>query len=368
MKNLLLFILLTTSLIDKELFGLRISQICIIFLIPFLLKKKIFIPSKNRNIFYFALIYSIASVYTFKSYLASFIILNIGNLILCILAYNLLKDSKISWIRNFIKKYLILIIILLIMDVILSSFLGVSPFTVFSTNPIEGYRNHQLFSNEPNWLSMLIVSLNVLRKAVEIDKKTDRYDWLTLLIILILESRIFILFQIVGMILQYNLKKINLKTVTLVFISSFLIVSAFTFIIDDFLYDIIDLNKNPRLNDFLFFNNQVSKILFFNFEPGNLFYLSENLTWREIPQTVVNSSITQFYFNFGIIGLILLYRMLFFKSNNSQLIFLGVLLIISSIFHNHLFRHQFWIILSIMYMVDRKYIINNGRIKKNIFS
>ena len=154
--NLLIFVLLCfASLIDIEILGAKVSQLALVLLFPFivLLRRRITISIWRSRYFQLTVLYVILLWGTFYSS-RDYLTLNFSLAVMICLFYGVSVTTLLGGIAgerlaDYIDSFIKFIVVLLVVDIGFVSLMGYSPFQVFATNPVEGYKNHQLMSNEP---------------------------------------------------------------------------------------------------------------------------------------------------------------------------------------------------------------------------
>ena len=283
---------------------------------------------------------------------------------MCLVTYLQNKKNVINTIELFIKITLVLIIL----DLLTILIFGDTFFLIFASNQI-GYKNFQLISNEPNWYAMLIFSLNYARKLLSNNNKIDNIDIIVLICLIFFSSRIFLFAHLLLIVVKFK-PKINLRNIFNTLFSFIFIAIIILNItdIDVFFYDILFIEKNPRINDFLMFLDTTKYLDYFDYfigtSPGNLYKITGLSNYRNDSTYVVNVLFTQFFFEIGLIG-ILIFIVMFFRKTYSRLFPFLLILLISLNFHNAFFRQQFWLIWALIIFINYNYKVKTKNLTKN---
>ena len=136
---------------------------------------------------------------------------------------------------------------------------------------------------------------------------------------------------------------------------------VYTTNIEVFFYDILFIEKNPRINDFLMFFDVTNYFENFNHfirtSPGFMYNITELGNFRNDSVFVVNVLFSQLYFEIGLVG-ILIFTIVFFRNKHSRLIPLLVILLFSLNLHNSFFRQQFWIVWAFIILINYNYLVS----------
>jgi len=339
-------------LVDIEILGLRVSQIGLLILCPIYLLLAGHLSGqlfRDKSLIPFTLYLFFIAVTPFI-YNVSFNLmwfgLNAFNLIfmLCFLTY--LRKLSVLEIVAAIKLFMFMVGSLILFDIVWMFFGLDSLFLIFSTNPLEGYKNHQLFSNEPNWLSILFLFLAAIVTAIE-RRPSRAFLVNTTFCLLVLNSRIVLLLYLI-MLATEGRSLVSAKS--LIRLSGFLFLSVTSVIyftdVSEVFYDLLDIRRNPRLNDFVFYTNEAFQGGLSWWGSGAGALLQFQAPWRDSPQIVVNSLATQLYVEAGLIGSVLFFVNVFFflPKEVKYFTFFTIVLVI---LHNFIFRQQFWLVLAL---------------------
>lgn len=215
--------------------------------------------------------------------------------------------EKTKAIMAFIKKFVKILCVMVILQ-----WCGGLVHAIPISQPGEGLLavgRPGVFFEDPNWCGYFILFLHIMVEATnEIwQVKTDkRYRILVFIALLFMQSRILLLcwlFHYIYYIIGYKNKWIFLPFI-LVTLLLFIDTSILRQILPErFLYDIVNADNNPRLNDI---ENITSEVKNYHRETfgmgwGSLAKIADNYPWRSYDITI-NVFPAQIYFDFGNVG------------------------------------------------------------------
>jgi hypothetical protein len=353
MYRTFIFLTLFFCIVDVEVFGIKLSQLALLgFMFVFIISSRNIPISLKFNVAYLPIIFYLifilfSPLFYGSKFNLNWFFLNVFNLIFTLCFYRYLTALKIEDVIYAIKFFIYFVFILLIFDVCWI-FLGLeSIFKLFATDPIDGYKNNQLFSNEPNWLSILIFLLSLLVLNYEGLKNNRWFIFGVFFILMILSSRIVLMLFILSVISEFrsffSFKRLFKLMIAASCISIYIL---FFTDIETYLYDLIFLEKNPRINDFIFYTNEAFDGKLSWFGKGASTLLEFQAPWRENSQIVVNSFLTQIYVEAGLVGLITLFLVIY-KSLPQNIRLFAFSTLVLLVIHNCFFRQQYWTILAL---------------------
>lgn len=225
-------------------------------------------------------------------------------------------------------KYLVIILgMFLLFDRVCNFIFGVDIFYLFHANV--NYRPGLFLSHDTNWSHGFLLFMAFYGDRL---KKSNSIMFFVLFLILLDAARIHMLLWLVYM----YVTRINWRTL-LLWSSALLILLLWfgrDYIDSDFSYDLVDLDRNPRLNDIIAYTSimgdNISSI-FFGYGPGSIWIIGQDISWRD-PVYFVNNLLLQLFVEIGVLGVTFFYIILR-RYNRLVLLFLGF-----CIFHNILFK------------------------------
>lgn len=271
---------------------------------------------------------------------------------------------SLASMRNAISLQILLVVVIVIFQLLLS-FAGMYEPIKYGS---EGWLNlgrPSAFFDDVGWLGVWVFGLLCVYVGIqkslgksEIPSFRDGGGIIisTVIVALISQSRILLLLIFLLIIFSY---KINIKYIILLLVS-FVVISIVIFVIgsisENIYYDILDLSRNPRLNDFYLVSDELDSrdAWLFGVGLGGGEILNETYEWRNMSSTL-NVLPLSFIFETGILGLFIFLNVTYFlskllKDRQSKLSF--ALILFAMIFHNSIHKHFYWIILALIFWVD----------------
>lgn len=187
----------------------------------------------------------------------------------------------------------------------------------------ETYRFGQLFSSEPNWLTVHFITLCILffmsRKIGHVNVLNAGF-----LAVFSIGIDLFLNSSRAALVLLAGLAPVTLKRHVFIIFSFlgfvfllFLLAGIFVFKIDfvsmlpyDMTYDIISIEKNPRINDVIHIVPQIAGQIWLGIGYGDLNTFTESMSWRE-SYPVVNQMWLQILGMSGAFGIMFWLGMIF---------------------------------------------------------
>ncbi|WP_128331188.1 O-antigen ligase family protein [Apibacter sp. HY039] len=222
------------------------------------------------------------------------------------------------------------------------------------------------FFIDPNWLCnwitilYLIYFLLVKNKIIN-SKKFKTVTCLLIAILLLTQSRVGFLSVILGaLVINYGDRSLG-KKIFYSIIALFILYVFFYFLLPylpfNIYYDLVDLERNPRLHDFYIVSENMENKEWFGHGLGTIGQLNDSYNYLEW-SNAINVLPVQIYYEFGIFGLVILLLNIlliikYLYSNSLRIVFL--FLLFYTIFHNPTYKQYYWVLLSIIVYIDIKF-------------
>lgn len=244
-------------------------------------------------------------------------------------------------------------VFLLIIDVISELTLGRSVFSVLGGSS-ESYLLGQILTTEPNWLSNYLVFTTL--SALILYRLNSVLPLMAAVVfqLLLNPSRIAIFALILGL----ARRKGQVLIVLLVSTLAVLLLIYSDLMPNSLIYDLGgDVEKNPRIYDFLFIDGQITefrnKLIGSGF--GNIYHVTSSMTWRE-NYFVSNQLWLHVYVNFGYVGVVamLIWSIKVIALSPRKSLPIKALLFISLQIHNSMLLPSFWILVALVVTADNK--------------
>ena len=328
-KFLTLFTLLMIAQMDIgiAILGMDVEPAYLsLFFAPLILKNILNIRVEKdfvSGIFYVLLVCFLWTISPPLNYLFS-----IGSLVL----YYVVTLAVMRGIVNaHFRSYLIIIFFIisgsLLLDRLMNSIFGIDIFNFFHQD-IE-YRPALFLSHDTNWSHGFMLFL-----AFYIDR-LKRNKWillLSLILVLVDAARIHLVIWFLYVFISRGSYRLLLSAL-MGCLGIVLWVNSGS-IDADFTYDLVDLSKNPRLNDFIAYLNVAGSGLFevvMGNGLGSIWYYGASISWRE-PVYFVNNLLLQLFVELGFLGLLFAFRIVRRQD------YVIVLFFLFCVFHNILFK------------------------------
>lgn len=237
------------------------------------------------------------------------------------------------------------------LDLISSIALSRSVFAFFDNSP-ETYLLGQILSTEPNWVSFYLVFFTLAASRLLGYGSITPLIASTVFQLGLNPSRIALASLLAGMAHR------NSRLFILVIVAAItLYVSATLELLPRlWVYDLgPNIERNPRIFDFLFINDQImnptTKIFGSGF--GDILHVTETMTWRE-NYLVSNQLWLQIFVNYGYLGvaIMLAWAVKVVVTSPRRTRTIKILLFVLLQFHNALFLPAFWVIVALIKVVD----------------
>jgi hypothetical protein len=167
------------------------------------------------------------------------------------------------------------------------------------------------FSDDPNWPAMLVATLSGFIVLIERGRRAALSLMFAAAVMIYASSRAAQLIWLFSIFVYfYKSQSTTIRALNLMTSAIFVIGTTFAFseileiLPSQYVYDILDLNRNPRLNDYIFIfkEMQAAGELTFGAGFGPIDRYTLNMTWRE-NYPVSNQLWLQVLANFGFFGL-----------------------------------------------------------------
>lgn len=210
--------------------------------------------------------------------------------------------------KEAVRNTIVIYCLLLMVDLLTQPF-EFSIYAIITNDDL--YQYGQLFTTEPNWLtlyfSILCVIFLICSKLIGVkDRRNTVFAGVAISLDLFLNN------SRAAMMLVFSLIPSVLSRTVIMFSSFviFMLCTALIFFIGDLVtllpenmtYDIVDMSRNPRLNDFLHIYPMLEQYSLLGIGFGDLSKFTESMSWRET-YPVVNQMWLQVFGMSGYIGL-----------------------------------------------------------------
>ncbi len=223
---------------------------------------------------------------------------------------------------------------------------------------IGGYGRPAALFNDPGWLAWWLGYLFIFYGILS-DKFNLKQSRVVLVVIFLAAifsgSRTLLFLLLMSFVFIYRKKVAILAIIPLFFTFAFILALIYG-VPENFYYDLVDLDRNPRLNDA---NLIVSPVFeagrqFVGFGAGTLHILNETNEWRNF--TTSNVFLLNAFHEYGYVGLIVILILFIFSYTHlkvGKMKFFYILLFFMLNFHNATPAVFFWVILGTFFAVDQ---------------
>lgn len=245
---------------------------------------------------------------------------------------------------------------------------------------IAGVGRPTLFFDDPNWIAFYLLMNYWLvlwfYKQGEFTKKTmTGCNILIFCAFMIIQSRLALSFFFITYFFHYMPAARRKAYALVVGVPLFVIVLLLgvsdieSILPRNMYYDLVDLSKNPRLNDF---TNLITEIDYYKtyklgFGWGSLPFIYDDYASRGY-KGAVNVLPLQIYFDFGYVGLII-FTFLFIisipKYKDRYLRMVYVMFIVYNVFHLSVYKQFFWVYMVLLIYINRNYYKKIKLVKRN---
>ncbi len=354
-------------------FGIvTVKLVHLVFLFSFILPRKKVTRVVNKKLFKITLsilsLIFISSLYRVSLGYASFSSLTylinfVVYLILSLNFYRFVLTRRVETLYMIGVYVVSIYAVLMILDSA-SALMGKSIFALILGT--DEYKGGQLLSSEPNWVSMFLVGIFVLMIRLQTSfklrfglKKGSLYFSLFIGLISNMSrsalGHLLSLYPLLRKDTKFITSLVAIVMVTLITVGLIVRPDMLNLVSEDLYYDLVNINKNPRIYDMLFIFDALEErdALLYGIGFGDITPLTTEMSWREF-YPVSNQMWLHLVGNFGIIGagiiFILILNMVPYKNSFAALYLIFLLLVLQ--LHNAIFLPIPYVLIALLFGVE----------------